>query len=235
MKRIIILVSASVFLLVGCAGEEESSVPTPTVTSEYIENAHDMLDNYVPSEDVSEQESKEDTSADTSDISDTSGTSSEDASKESNTSSDSSAESENESNDSDSESSDEPSVKERVFLVTADISYEDGTTATLVCTSSGEVDLYFGTGTSFTDMETDSECLKRGMALIEICEKYLDKAEKVDECPLPDHGNTYVYMKTAEGIYRISYTNTEIHLGMAGDIEIRIINAINNITKHAQQ
>lgn len=226
MKRIVILITALAFLLIGCSEAEESLAPQEPVTSEYFDNAHDMLDNYFPSEDASETVSDE-ISVDLSDISDNA---SDNISSESEDNMDNSKPS-----SSVSDSSDAPSIKERVFLVTADITYEDGSTATLVCTSNGDVDLYFGTGTNFTDMESYDECRKRGMALIEICNKYLDNAEKVTEYPLPDAGYTYVYMKTADGIYRISYTNTEIHLGMAGDIEIRILNTINNITKHAQQ
>ena len=237
MKRITLLLTATALLLAGCAEAEDVSSEV-VITSEYIDIAHDKLENYAPSEDVSKEESHVEES-DLSDVSDNSDYSiesesediSEDSSEDSSDISDVSDVSIEESKD----ESSEPESRGEMFLITADITYEDGSAATLVCTSQYEIDLYFGNGTNFTGMQIYEECLKRAQLLFETCEKHIANAEKVDTYPLPDAGYTYVYMKTTEGVYRISYTNTEIHLGPEGEIEICILNAITNITKHAPQ
>lgn len=239
MKRIIFLFAAAVLLLAGCTEAEDVSSEV-VITSEYIDIAHDKLENYLPSEDVNEDESSiPEVSLDISNVSDIS-----DVSIDSESSTESEDISEDSSDISDvsdvsiEESKDESSKAEArgdIFLITADITYEDGSAATLVCTSQYEIDLYFGNGTNFTGMQSYEECLKRAKLLFETCEKHIANAEKVETYPLPDAGYTYVYMKTTEGVYRISYTNTEIHLGPEGEIEICILNAITNITKHAPQ
>lgn len=233
MKRIIFLFAAAVLLLAGCTEAEDVSSEV-VITSEYIDIAHDKLENYVPSEDVSKEESRVEES-DLSDVSDNSDYSveaeSEDISEDSSDISDVSDVSIEESKDESSKAE----ARGDIFLITADITYEDGSAATLVCTSQYEIDLYFGNGTNFTGMQSYEECLKRARLLFETCEKHIANAEKIETYPLPDAGYTYVYMKTTEGVYRISYTNTEIHLGPEGEIEICILNAITNITKHAPQ
>lgn len=128
-----------------------------------------------------------------------------------------------------------PEYRGDIFLVTADIAYQEGYSATLVCTSEGDVNLYFDNGTEFTGMGEKQDCLERGMKLIEACQKHLNMAVEVDEYNFPQYGTTYIYVKTEKGIFRFEDDNTEISEGYISDIEIAIINAVTNITKYAEQ
>jgi len=218
MKRITVFLTAIMLFTCGSWGcqKENSALETssPDFRAEYEEKAHTALDEYeysFPEEDVSHREESS-----VSDIA-----------------------SFPESNDASEEESKEESIPDSteadVYLVTADIAYEDGTAATLVCTAEGDVDLYYDNGTEFTDMEEKDDCRDRGAKLIAACRKYVYEGEKVTEFPFPESGTTYVYIKTPDGVFRISYDNTEIYWDSKGDIEICIYNAIITITAYAAE
>ena len=217
MKKLSVLLVAVLLCSCGFGGcktqEIQSEASTTDFRSEYEDKAHSALDEYeysLPAEDAS---------SDASDFSDIPSTEEGDDSQA-------------DESDTNEESN---SPEANVFLVTADIAYEDGTAATLVCTAEGDIDLYYDNGTEFTDMEEKADCRQMGEKLIATCRKYVSEAEKVTEFPFPESGNTYVYIKTPDGVFRICYDNTEIRWDSKGDIEICIYNAIITITAYAAE
>ncbi len=128
-----------------------------------------------------------------------------------------------------------PAVKERIILITADVGYADGTSATLVCGADGTVDLYFGNGVAFEDMEQHEDILQQASILVELGKTYYSKGEKQTEFPFPESGNTYVYIKTENAVYRIAYDNTVTGEGYLLEFERAIASTILAITMKAEQ
>ncbi len=229
MKKIIVIIISAVLILAGCSEAEVSDASDSL--QEYQSKAHDALENY--SDTIEESVDKEssaisESSSDNSDVSESSG---EETSDESRTESDSV------SIPDESEIPDKPVVAPipEILLVTADIAYEDGTAATLVCGRDGSIDLYFANGYEMRNMGEKEDCREMSERLINACKEYFGSFEKVAEFPFPESGTTFIYLKTSSGFYRLGYDNTEILLGPEGDIEICVKNTITNITKYAQE
>lgn len=257
MKKAITLFLVLILLFsVTACNEDVTSLPSDESNisdSDYESKAHQWLEDYSPNsknddvtseEDISENESlmgdSEDSSSeaaedDSEDVSDVYSDVTSDESYDDSSDAVSEVTSDVTSDDVTSDGLQIPEYRGDIFLVTADIAYQEGYSATLVCTAQGDVNLYFDNGTEFTGMGEKQDCLERGMKLIEACQKHLNMAVEVDEYTFPQYGTTYIYVKTEKGVFRFEDDNTEISEGYISDIEIAVINAVTNITKYAEQ
>lgn len=252
MKKVLFFILAA-FLLCACGnGQNENESSAEEISAdrneEYMSTAHERLENdtdisldtdiSAESEPISAEESPGLASEEESSESVSREESSESVSETGSEADMSEVKTEEPSDESEEESVAEESTgntEETVLLVTADIAYEDGTSATLVCGADGTADLYFGNGSSLTDMERYGDCLENAMYLIKLCQFCLDEAEPVAEYTFPETGNTYIYIKTDNNIYRIAYDNTLQYSNHIEELENCVGGTVISIAEKAEQ
>ena len=96
-----------------------------------------------------------------------------------------------------------------VYAAVVDISHEDGTTATLVCTIRGDVEFYHSSGEVYQKLDRDENVKKAALIFLVNAKDKAKRLKKVKDFPLPQKGITTAYFLSNGEITKVDMKNGE--------------------------
>ena len=96
----------------------------------------------------------------------------------------------------------------QVYAAIVDLSVGDNV-ATMYCSFDGTVSLYYSTGKVDVGLGKTESIRKAAMSFLFSSGQCLKAMDKVEDCRLPQKGETNIYLKANEGIYIATIKNGE--------------------------
>ena len=94
-------------------------------------------------------------------------------------------------------------IDDIVYAVVADISQDDGTTATLVCTLRRDVEFYQSSGKVYRRLDREGKVNNTALKLLASAKEIAKGLEEAKDFPLPPKGTTTAYFLTNGGITKV--------------------------------
>jgi len=103
-----------------------------------------------------------------------------------------------------------PNLKKgNIYAAVVDISQEDGTTATLVCTIRGDVEFYHSSGKVYQKLGRDENVKKSAQIFLVNAKDRAKGLKKAKDFPLPPKGITSAYFLSNGEITKVDMKNGE--------------------------